>query len=135
VPATLQHDDLQDANVFVADGRHRFFDRGDACVSHPFLSLLVALRMAAGALDVPAGDPVLRRLRDVYLEPWGSYGSPQRLREQCDLALRVAPLARALTWRRILRGVHPGERAEWAGSVPGWTAEYLEPGPLAAAPA
>ena len=38
------------------------------------------------------------------------------------------PAERALTWRRILRGVHPAERAEWADSVPGWTAEYLEPG-------
>ena len=42
----------------------------------------------------------------------------------------MAPLQRALTWRRILRGVHPAERAEWQDSVPGWTAEYLEPGTL-----
>jgi hypothetical protein len=131
IPASLQHDDLHDANVFVADGGHRFFDWGDAAVTHPFLSLLVALRMAARALGLPGGDAALGRLRDAYLEPWSSYGSPRELREQCDLALRVAPLARALTWRRILRGVHPDERAEWADSVPGWTAEYLEPGPLA----
>ncbi len=135
IPATLQHDDLHDGNVFVTDGHHRFFDWGDASVSHPYLSLLVALRMAARALVLPSGDPALGRLRDAYLEPWGSYGSPRELREQCDLALRVAPLARALTWRRILRGVQPQERAEWAHSVPRWTAEYLGPGPLAAVPA
>jgi hypothetical protein len=135
IPATLQHDDLHDANVFVADGRYRFFDWGDASVSHPFLSLLVALRMAAGTLDLRPGDPALGRLRDAYLEPWAPYGTPGELREQCDLALLVAPLARALTWRRILRGVHPDERGEWADSVPGWTAEYLDPGPLAGVPA
>ncbi|WP_347060525.1 hypothetical protein ABC795_08295 [Blastococcus sp. HT6-30] len=45
--------------------------------------------------------------------------------------LRVGPLQRALTWRRILRGVHADERAEWNGQVPGWTAEHLAPGPLA----
>ena len=132
IPATLQHDDLHDANVFVADGRYRFFDWGDTSVSHPFLSLLVALRMAARTLDLPNGDPALHRLRDAYLELWNGYGSPRELREQCDLALRVAPLARALTWRRILRGVHRDERAEWADSVPGWTAETLAPGPLSA---
>jgi hypothetical protein len=132
VPATLQHDDLHDANVFVGDGRYRFFDWGDASVSHPFLSLLVALRMAGRALGLPDGDPGLHRLRDAYLEPWSRYGSPRELRRQCDLALRVAPLARAITWRRILRGVHEDERTEWAESVPGWTAEYLEPGPLVA---
>ncbi|SOE03389.1 phosphotransferase [Blastococcus haudaquaticus] len=132
LPATLQHDDVHGANVFASDGRHRFFDWGDASVSHPFLSLRVALRMAGRALDLPDGGPALVRLRDAYLEPWSDYGDPRALRQQCDLALRVAPLARALTWRRILRGVHADERAEWADSVPGWTAEYLQPGPLSA---
>jgi hypothetical protein len=135
IPATLQHDDLHDANVFLSGGVHRFFDWGDASVAHPFLSLLVALRMARHALDLPAGDPALGRLRDAYLEPWSGHGSAAQLREQCAAALRVAPLARALTWRRILRGVHPGERAEWADSVPGWTAEHLAPGPLGGEPA
>ena len=130
IPASLQHDDLHDANVFVSDGRHRFFDWGDASVAHPFLSLLVPLRVAAQALDLPNGDPSLMRLRDAYLEPWTGYGTSRELREQVDLALRVAPLPRALTWRRILRGVHPAERAEWQHAVPGWAAEYLEPGSL-----
>ena len=85
-PAPLQHDDLHDANVFVGDGRHRFFDWGDASVAHPFLSLLVPLRVAARALGVAPGDPVLRRLRDAYLEPWSGYGSPAELREWADLA-------------------------------------------------
>jgi hypothetical protein len=132
VPATLQHDDLHDANVFVGDGRHRFFDWGDAVVSHPFFSLLVALRVAQRALGVPSGDAVLLRLRDAYLDPWRGHGSLPALREQVDLALTVGPLQRALTWRRILRGVHPAERVEWQDSVPGWAAEYLEPGTLTA---
>jgi hypothetical protein len=130
VPATLQHDDLHDANVFVGDGRHRFFDWGDAVVSHPFVSLLVPLRVAQSALGVSNGDAVLLRLRDAYLDVWLDHGGLPALREQVDLALAVGPLQRALTWRRILRGVHPAERAEWQGSVPGWTAESLEPGTL-----
>jgi hypothetical protein len=134
VPATLQHDDLHDANVFVEGDRHRFFDWGDASVSHPFISLLVSLRVAGQALDVPNGHPVLLRLRDAYLDEWRDHGSPEELRAQCALALQVGPLQRALTWRQILRGVHPAERAEWADSVPGWTAEHLEPGTLTAAP-
>ena len=76
VPATLQHDDLHDANVFVSGNRHRFFDWGDASVSHPFLSLLVALRMAGQALALPNGHPVLLRLRDSYLDVWRDHGSP-----------------------------------------------------------
>jgi hypothetical protein len=134
VPATLQHDDLHDANVFVSANRHRYFDWGDASVGHPFLTLLVALRVAGQALELPNGSPVLLRLRDSYLDAWRDHGTWQHLREQCDLALRTGPLQRALTWRRILRGVDPDERREWAGSVPGWTAEHLAPGTLTAAP-
>ena len=130
IPASLQHDDLHDANVFLSANSHRFFDWGDGSVAHPFLSLLVPLRAAAGAMGVPGGHPVLLRLRDAYLWPWREHADAWTLQEQCDLALRVAPLQRALSWRRILAGVHPAERAEWAESVPGWTAEQLEPGPL-----
>jgi hypothetical protein len=130
IPATVQHDDLHDANVFVTDGRHRFFDWGDASVAHPFLSLLVPLRVAAATLARSPGDAVLRRLRDAYLEPWTSVDGPAALRAQADIALRVGPMSRALTWLRILRGVHPIERTEWQDAVPGWTAEYLEPGSL-----
>lgn len=130
VPSSLQHDDLHDDNVFVGDGRNRFFDWGDATVSHPFLSLLVPLRSAGRALGVDDRGPVLLRLRDAYLEPWSAYGSPAELRELCALALRVGPPARALSWRRILLGVHPGDRAAWDDAVPGWLADYLEPGSL-----
>lgn len=130
VPPTLQHDDLHDGNVFVAGDGHRFFDWGDASVAHPFLSLLVALRFAARTLGLPNGDPALLRLRDAYLDVWLAYGTPQELRGLCAAALQVGPLQRALTWRRILRGVHADERAEWQDAVPGWTAEHLEPGTL-----
>jgi hypothetical protein len=95
------------------------------------VSLLVPLRVAQRALGVPSGDPVLLRLRDAYLGRWRDRGTLPTLGEQCDLALAVGPLQRALTWRRILRGVHPSERAEWQDSVAGWIAEYVEPGTLA----
>ena len=134
VPLSLQHDDLHDNNVFLADGGHRFFDWGDATVSHPFVSLLVPLRAASRALGIDDGDPQLLRLRDAYLEPWSAYGAPAHLRSLCRLALRVAPPARALTWHRILGGIRAAERGEWADSVPGWMAEYLAPGSLDHAP-
>ena len=86
-------------------------------------------------LELPNGHPVLLRLRDAYLDEWRDHGTREELREQCALALQVGPLQRALTWRRILRGVHSAERTEWAASVPGWTAEHLEPGALTAVPA
>ncbi len=134
VPSSLQHDDLHDANVFVVGNGHRFFDWGDASVAHPFLSLLIPLRMAASALELPPGHPVMLRLRDAYLRPWRGHAEEPVLHELVDLALQVTPLERALTWHRILLGVHADERAEWQASVPGWAAETVEPGPLAGVP-
>lgn len=130
VPLALQHEDLHDNNVFAGADGHRFFDWGDATISFPFLSLLVPLRAASRALGVADRDPVLLRLRDAYLEPWSGYGSAAELRELCGIALRIGPPTRALTWRRILLGIHPAEREEWDPSVPGWMAEYLESGSL-----
>jgi hypothetical protein len=134
VPATLQHDDVHDANVFVVGNGHRFFDWGDASVSHPFLSLTVPLRMATRALDLPQGHPVLLRLRDAYLRPWRTFAETPVLLRLVELALQVTPLQRAATWHRILLGVHPEERREWQASVPGWVAETADPGPLACVP-
>ena len=86
------------------------------------------MRSAGSGLGVAPGDRLLLRLRDAYLEHWSSFGTPGQLQELSRIALRVGPPARALTWRRILLGVHPAERAEWDPYVAGWMAEYLEPG-------
>lgn len=101
LPATVQHDDLHDDNVF-AD--LRFFDWGDACVAHPFGSLLVALNVMHDAL--PAADRAreVPRLRDAYLEPWSDLADPATLRRSAELACRVGRLSRALAWRRALHG-------------------------------
>lgn len=58
-------------NTLPAPSGDRFFDWGDASVAHPFTSLLIALRAMADTFGLPPGDPVLRRFRDAYLEPWG----------------------------------------------------------------
>jgi hypothetical protein len=83
--------------------------------------------MVARALDLENGHPVLLRLRDSFLDVWRGHGTPQQLREPHG-ARRA--LQRALTVRRILRGVHADERAHWADAAPGWMAQHLEPGPL-----
>ena len=91
VPETIQHDDLHAANVWARDGRLAFLDWGDACVSHPFASLVVTFRLLEEHYGVPAGDPWFERLRDAYLEPWGE---PAVLRRLFDLGFRVGTFAR-----------------------------------------
>ena len=93
LPASVQHDDLHDSNVFARDGRLVFLDWGDTTIAHPFSSLLVALRVLSNRHPPTA----LERMRDTYLEVWGGDA-----REEFAAAQRVGAFARLLTWERIL---------------------------------
>jgi hypothetical protein len=88
IPDSIQHDDLHMANVYVRDEQMRVLDWGDACVSHPFMSLFETFRH----LQAQDWHP---RLRDAYLEPWGA-----GLVDTFELALRVGTIAHSFAWLR-----------------------------------
>ena len=100
IPASLDHADVHPNNVFAAAGTP--FDWGDAAVAHPFSSLLVALRTAAEQASLPPRAPELGGLTEDYFSPWLEAGHRrQAVDRSLALALRTAPLARALTWGRL----------------------------------
>jgi len=118
VPDSLQHDDLHDGNTFVRDRAYVFFDWGDACVSHPFHTLVVTLRALAYRLGLEAGSPQLLRLRDAYLEPWEAFGTRAELADTSDLARRTGTLQRALAWYDTVLAMPRERRHEEQDSVP-----------------
>lgn len=126
IPATIDHSDFHDANILIDAGRYRFIDWGDACVAHPFLTVLVTLRSIAYGRKLAEDDPVLIELRDLYLAQWREYGAPEELRRVLDLARPLAMVNRALTWRQALRTLPPDQHGEYADAVPGWLQEVLE---------
>jgi hypothetical protein len=133
IPATLQHDDLHDNNVFLPErpgGRYRVFDWGDASVAHPFAVLLVALRVVADRHQLSYGDPELLWLRDAYIEPWTADHDRSTLLHACDLALRVSGVSRALSYRSALLEGAPDDHDACGDAVPGWLLELYEPHPL-----
>ena len=69
IPDTIQHDDLNDGQVYERDGRLRILDWADSCVSHPFHTMVVTLRATAAQRRLVPGGSELLRLRDAYLEP------------------------------------------------------------------
>jgi len=124
---TIQHDDLHDGQVFVRDGRYIVFDWGDSCVSHPFHSLTVNLRAIAWRLDLEPGGAELRRLRDIYLEPFG------RRTEIADIAYRVGTVARAIAWHRMVAARETEFVAEDDLGGPAYGIRlFLESGPIGA---
>jgi hypothetical protein len=125
VPETLDHNDFHDGNILVKDGRYSFFDWGDACVTHPFFSMVVTLRSIANRFGLAEDAPEVVRLRDIYLEPWTRFETREHLLPVFDLAQRAGMVGRALTWHLVLSGLEGPHQAEFADAVPGWLGDFL----------
>jgi len=128
IAPSVQHDDLNDGNVYVDGEVYRIVDWGDACVSHPFHVLTVALRATSARLGLTPGGPEVTRLRDAYLEPFP--GDRAELARVADLAYRTGTLARAYAWMTYVAPRPPEERGEDLGSVPYGLRKFLEDGPV-----
>ncbi len=103
VGPTIQHDDLHDGNILRRGSRTVVFDWGDACVSHPFLSLTIVLRAAAHGTGIPRRDDRIARIRDAYLEPFSRFAPMSELRRAAAIAERLGIVSRALTWYRVVK--------------------------------
>lgn len=99
---SVQHDDLHGNNVLRRGSRTVIFDWGDACITHPFLSLTIALRAAARSVRTTERDRRVLRLRDAYLEPFGRFAAPSRLREGARIGAGLGIITRAMSWYRVI---------------------------------
>jgi hypothetical protein len=94
---TIQHDDFHDGQVYVREGRYLLLDWGDACVSHPFLTLAVTLEGAiAWGVDDVQGSVDVTPYRDAYLEPFLRAGGGADLSRAVEIALRLGWACRAV---------------------------------------
>ncbi|HEY3070465.1 MAG TPA: phosphotransferase [Gaiellaceae bacterium] len=118
LPETIQHDDLHDGQVFVRDGGYVFFDWGDACVSHPFYTLVVTLAVLAYRLELEHDSPDLYRFRDAYLEAWTGFHPLDDLQRAYAIAYRPGVLCRGLTWAMIVGAIPRPLREKEAYAVP-----------------
>jgi hypothetical protein len=130
---SLDHNDLHGSNVFLSDaGRARFFDWGDAVVSHPFASALVLRSVVRWILDVHEETPMERRVLDAYLEPFAALAPLAELRAVVDVACEVGKVARALVWARAVARLPPDadDPDDFRSAPLDWLLELLH-GPLA----
>lgn len=97
---SVQHDDLHDGQIYVRDGRHWVMDWGDACVSHPFFVLSVALEgQLAWGLDDEENSLDTAPFRDTFLAPYAAaypHLSHADLEEAVRLATRLGWAVRAV---------------------------------------
>ena len=113
VPETVQHDDLHLANLYAQGEQLRLLDWGDTSISHPFASLVVTFRFLEQIDQLPPTDPWFARLRDAYLEPWGT-----GLAGTFALALRVGTFAHAFAWARQRDALPERARRDFDRSFP-----------------
>ena len=97
VPCSIQHDDFHDGNIFVRDGRFRFIDWGDACVSHPLATLRIPLEGIAEDTDWDVDA-----IRDAYLAVFSGYVARAALLQAFEDAWVVAGVTRALKWAPLV---------------------------------
>jgi hypothetical protein len=118
IPDTVQHDDLHQGNLLVREGRAVVFDWGDACVSHPFLTLAVTLRFAAARAGVAPDSAELAAVRDAYLSGWSDLAAAADLRAAAEVARRLGEVSRTLTWR-VVASTYPGVVDQYPGGFAG----------------
>lgn len=126
IPASIDHGDLHDANIFGDAGAYRIGDWGDACVGHPFFSMRVVLVSVEMSLDLDDYSPETAPLRDAYLAEWRDFASPQTLQEIFRIAFRLAQISGALKWYDLVRNLAPEERVEHAHGVPALLRDFLQ---------
>jgi hypothetical protein len=107
LPASIQHDDLHEANVFVRDGRVAIYDWGDSSVAHPLFSWLKPL----GVAQDRGLDP--EPFRAAYLTAWRAFAPEGKLRAALDVAVPVGSFAYAFQYQRQLDAMRPGIRPRY----------------------
>ncbi len=101
VPDTINNDDFTDGSVHVAGAGYRFLDWGDACVSHPFMTLTVTQRVIEIRHRLPVGSPEIGRIHDAYLEPFTCFAPRAELDVLVEPARRIGQICRV-----ALRAAH-----------------------------
>lgn len=111
IPETIQHDDLNDGQVYVRQDDYVFADWAESCISHPFFTMAVTLEgNLAWGLDDVQNSLDIRPFRDAYLEPFSCYGQPPQLRAALATALRLGWICRAITVQRWASALDPPDR-------------------------
>jgi hypothetical protein len=126
IPATLNHGDLHDGNIFWRGERPYFLDWGDASITHPFVGLRTVFISVEITFDLPDGAAVNFPFRDAYLQPWAHIAPATDLALAFRLAQRLAPLVSALSWYRAVASLPAEPRREQGVAVHLLLRELLE---------
>jgi hypothetical protein len=111
IPNTLEHGDIWQNNVFIADTRSIFYDWSDAAIAFSLQSVNLA-----GLEPETWGEGAKDVLIDAYLEPWTDFAPLPELRTAFLLLQPLAELHTAISYHRfILPNVE--DKSEWYSAL------------------
>jgi len=126
LPASIDHGDLHDGNVFYNGEDMRIFDWGDASLTHPFISLIVPLRILGNYTGFePESHPELEWARAAYLTPWKESFPEEDVAKAWELALYIGYMQRAMTWYKVASMPGNVEKKEHAKAFVAWLRDFL----------
>lgn len=127
IPNTLHHDDFHANNVWIKDGHITIADWGEACVTHPFCSMMIVGRATTNYLgwNIDETYPAIDALYAHYLSHWSAYGTVDELWETLQAALVIGRLNRLLIWMKVLHAVPSEYHGEDADAVARWVENLL----------
>jgi hypothetical protein len=117
IPPALVHGDLHGGNVAVRPDGLTIFDWTDACLTHPFLDMLLIYN-EEDAQEAQA-------LRRVYLDQWAEYASPARLDQLWELARPVFNLHHALSYHTIVQHLERTQKGDLDWGAPHFLRKIL----------
>jgi hypothetical protein len=109
----LDHGDLHTGNILARRGRLVLADWGDACMTHPFCSALVALQFSVESLAPAEREAALVQWRSAYLAPWQQFADMALLQRHFAYALWLGRSVRALDYAHMFTGAPEPMLAPW----------------------
>ena len=124
VPPSIVHGDLHLGNVARGPAGYLFFDWTDACVAHPFFDL-ATIRRGTGFEEAEGESELRDRLRAAYLPAWSSFEPADRLDRAFQLAVPLAAMHHAVSYRSLVAGMVPPVEPHMARSTAWWLRQVL----------
>lgn len=118
IPETLMHGDLHPGNIATPNGQMLFFDWTDACITHPFLDMMIIFE--------EEDETKRNQLRDQYLEPWIAFEPRERLLEAWQLAESLWSLHQAVSYQTILAKLETVPRSGFRNVIPAYLRMVLK---------
>jgi hypothetical protein len=130
--AALDHGDLHTGNILFKQNHLRICDWGDACITHPFCSLLSLVETVMGSqYSTLLSSKVLETdWVNAYLQAWDAFASMETLKIELQQALGIALLLRALNIAYAIQHADADTLTRWSPSVTNYLSQWVQLEPL-----